>query len=387
MYDIKKELAWSKLKVGVVITVALVTLLGTVFFAGDIGNMLSPKTLIKIDMRDVRGLRKGSPVWYAGLEVGSVKSIDLHPKYGTLVSVLINRDAVGYLKKDSRATVQTMGLLGDKYIEFSSGSPGGLPLQAGDMVEGDTEIGVQDVIATGTQSLQKLTNVAEQLSRFIDMIAKGEGTVPKLIRDPELYNNLRDASKGLSDLVASLQNKKGTLGKLAGDDLLYNKLLSATESVEAFSYKLNTSHGTVNRLIEDSSLYDRLLAATTSLEEFSQKLSKGPGTLNRLAEDSSLYDRLLGTATSLEEFSQKLGKGPGTLNRLAEDPALYENLKEASGHLSSILNRIDSGEGTAGALIRDEKLAQELKDTIRELKELTADIKANPKKYFKFSVF
>jgi phospholipid/cholesterol/gamma-HCH transport system substrate-binding protein len=51
------------------------------------------------------------------------------------------------------------------------------------------------------------------------------------------------------------------------------------------------------------------------------------------------------------------------------------------------LKRIDSGEGTAGALIRDEKLAQELKDTIRELKELTADIKENPKKYFKFSVF
>ena len=353
MFDIKKELAWSKLKVGAVITVALMTLLATVFFAGDIENMLSPKTLIKIDIRDVRGLRRGSPVWYSGLEVGAVKSIDLHPKYGTLVSVLINRDVVGYLKKDSRATVQTMGLLGDKYLEFSSGSADAPQLQAGDMVEGDTEIGVQDVIATGTESLRKMTNVAEQLSRFMDMIGKGEGTLPQLIRDPSLYNNLKDASQRLSDLVASFQDKKGTLGKLTGDDLLYKKLLSATESMEAFSYKLNTSHGTVNRLIEDSTLYDRLLGATTSLEEFSLKLSKGPGTLNRLAED----------------------------------PDLYENLKQASGNLSSILKRIDSGEGTAGALIRDEKLAQELKDTIRELKELTGDIKENPKKYFKFSVF
>jgi phospholipid/cholesterol/gamma-HCH transport system substrate-binding protein len=387
MFDVKKELAWSKLKVGIVITVALVTLLVTVFFAGNIENMISHKTMIKIDIRDVRGLRKGSPVWYAGLEVGSVKSIDLHPIYGTVVSVLIKRDVLGYLKKDSRATVQTMGLLGDKYIEFSSGSPGAAQLQAADMVEGDTEIGVQDVIATGTESLRKLTNVAEQLSRFIDMIGEGEGTVPQLIKDPSLYNNLKDVSQRLSDLVAGVQQKKGTLGKLVGDDLLYNKLLSATESVEAFSSKLNTSHGTVRRLIEDSTLYDRLLGATTSLEEFSLKLSKGPGTLNRLAEDGTLYDKLLGATTSLEEFSVKLSKGPGTLNRLAEDPDLYENLKQASGHLSSILNRVDSGEGTAGALIRDEKLAQELKDTIRELKELTADIKENPKKYFKFSVF
>ena len=387
MYDIKKELALSKLKVGIVITVALLTLLATVFFAGKIDNMLSPKALIKIDIRDVRGLRKGSPAWYVGLEVGSVKSIDLHPRYGTVVSVLIKRDVLGYLKKDTRATVQTMGLLGDKYIEFSSGSHDAPQLQAGDMVEGYTEIGVQDVIATGTESLRKLTNVAEQLGRFIDMIGEGEGTVPQLIRDPALYNNLKDASQRLSDLVAGLQDKKGTLGKLASDDLLYNKLLSATESVEALSYKLNTSDGTVNRLIEDSTLYDRLLGATTSLEEFSLKLSKGPGTLNSLAEDSTLYDRLVGATTSLEEFSLKLSKGPGTLNRFAEDPDLYENLRQASASLSSILKRIDSGEGTAGALIRDEKLAQELKDTIRELKELTADIKDNPKKYFKFSVF
>ena len=387
MFDIKKELAWSKLKVGIVITAALVTLLVTVFFAGNIDNMIAPKAKVRILIKDVRGLRKGSPAWYAGLEVGSVKSIDLSPTYGTVVSVLIKRDVLSYLKKDSHATVQTMGLLGDKYIEFSSGSADAAQLQAGDMVEGYTEIGVHDVIATGTESLRKLTNVAEQLSKFMDMIGQGEGTVPQLIRDPSLYNNLTEASRRLSDLLAGVQQKKGTLGKLAGDELLYNKLLSATESVETFSYKLNTSHGTMTRLIEDSTLYDRLLGATTSLEDFSLKLSKGPGTLNRLAEDGTLYDRLLGTATSLEEFSLKLSKGPGTLNRLAEDPDLYENLKQASGNLSSILKRIDSGEGTAGALIRDEKLAQELKDTIRELKELTADIKENPKKYFKFSVF
>ena len=213
MFDIKKELAWSKLKVGIVITAALVTLLVTVFFAGNIENMISPKALIKIDIRDVRGLRKGSPVWYAGLEVGSVKSIDLHPIYGTVVSVLIKRDVLSYLKKDSRATVQTMGLLGDKYIEFNSGSPGAPQLQAGDTVEGDTEIGVQDVIATGTESLKKLTNVAEQLSRFIDMIGEGEGSVPQLIKDPALYNNLKEASQSLSDHPGRCAGEEGHPGK------------------------------------------------------------------------------------------------------------------------------------------------------------------------------
>jgi phospholipid/cholesterol/gamma-HCH transport system substrate-binding protein len=353
MYDIKKQLAWSKLKVGTVITIALATLLATVFLAGDIEDMISPKTLLTIDIKDVRGLRKGSPVWFSGLEVGSVKSIDLHPRYGTVVSVSVNRDVLGYLKKDTRATVQTMGLLGDKYIELSSGSPDAQQLQPGDMVEGTTEIGIQDVIETGAESLKKLTAVAEQLGRLVETVGDSEGTVAQLLKDPALYNNLKDASLRISSMSADMQEKKGTLGKLIGDDLLYNKLVSATVSMDTFGKKLN----------------------------------EGSGTLNRLAEDSTLYDRLLKTVTSLEDFSLKLSKGPGTLNRLAEDPGLYENFAQASGHLSAILQRIDRGEGTAGSLIRDEKLAQELKDTIRELRELTSDIRDNPTKYFKFSIF
>jgi len=37
--------------------------------------------------------------------------------------------------------------------------------------------------------------------------------------------------------------------------------------------------------------------------------------------------------------------------------------------------------------VRDEELARELADTVRELRELTADIRRNPGNYFKFSVF
>jgi phospholipid/cholesterol/gamma-HCH transport system substrate-binding protein len=319
MYDIKKQLAWSKLKVGIVISVALAALLVTVLFSGDILNIMSPKELIRIDFRDVRGLRRGSPVWFSGLEVGSVKSIDLHPKYGTVVSISVDRDVLGYLKKDSHATIQTMGLLGDKYIELSSGSPEAPALQLREMVTGVTETGALDVIATGAVLLQKMNDVVGQLGTIVEMIGKGEGTVSLLLKDPSLYNNLKDASWRVSEMTAALQSRKSTLGKLMGDDLLYNKLVSATESMETFSYKLNN--------------------------------------------------------------------GQGTLNRLVEDPELYENLAQASGRISSILQKVESGEGTAGALISDEELAQELKGTIRELKEITADIKKNPKKYFKFSIF
>lgn len=353
MYEIKKQLAWSKLKIGIVISIALLTLLLTVVFTGDIANIISKKKLIKIDIRDVGGLRTGSPVWFAGIEVGSVKSIDLSPQYGTVVTVSVNRDVMGYLKKDSHATVLTMGLLGDKYVELSLGSATAPALRPGEMLEGAAETGAQEMVATGAALLKKMDDVVGHLGTLIASVEEGKGTIALLLKDPALYNNLKDASQRISEMTAAMQKGKGSMGKLINDDLLYNRLLAASESMERFGSKLN----------------------------------KGQGTLNRLVEDPALYDRMLGATTSLEDFSTKLSKGKGTLDKLVEDPQLYENLTQASGRLSAILQRIDKGEGTAGSLVRDEELAHELKDTIKELKELTSDIRKDPKKYFNFSIF
>ena len=97
---------------------------------------------------------------------------------------------------------------------------------------------------------------------------------------------------------------------------------------------------------------------------------------------------------SLEAFSKKMNEGTGTLGKLIEDPTLYDNLNRASKQLNSVMEEIDSGKGAASALIKDKALAGELRETItglretvEELKTLTRDIKANPKKYFKFSLF
>jgi phospholipid/cholesterol/gamma-HCH transport system substrate-binding protein len=353
MFDLQKQLRWSKLKVGIVITFAFLTLFIAVFFAGGIEDIFSPKEQILIDIKDVRGLRKGSPVWISGIEIGSVQRIDLHHEYGAIVTILVNRDALRYIKNDSQASIHTMGLLGDKYIELSSGSPDAPLIQSGTMIRGTTEIEIKDVMETGALSIIKINDFIEKLGNFVTKIEEGEGLISKFISDPTVYNNLQDSTDKLSEILSDIKNKKGTMGML----------------------------------LEDNSLYNKLSATADTLEEFSKKLNEGTGTLNRLVEDSYLYDRLVATAELLEEFGRRLNKDSGTLYRLVEDPELYENLNTASRQLSLILEGIDRGEGTAGALIKDDELAIQLKEAIVELKELTKDIKENPKKYFKFSLF
>ncbi|MBA4373351.1 MAG: hypothetical protein C0402_10895 [Thermodesulfovibrio sp.] len=353
MFDLKKQLRWAEMKVGVIISLALVILFLSVFFAGSIERMIHPKVKIKAAIADVKGLKGGAPVWVYGLEEGTVTDISLDPTYGTVVTISIYKNVLGYLKKDSTASVLTMGLLGDKYIELTPGASGAEPLKAGDMIRGTTQLDMKDVMETGASSIKKINDFIEKMGNLVQKIETSKGTLGMLIEDPTLYDNLKKSAAHLSNITREIESGKGTLGKLVNDPLLYENLASTSKSLEGFS----------------------------------RKLEKGTGTLNKLIEDDHLYTRLSGAATSMDEFGKKLNKSSGTLNRLIEDPELYENLNSASKRITSILERIDKGEGTAGLLVRDDELSLEVKDTVKQLKKLMEDIREQPKKYFKFSIF
>ena len=326
MFDMKKQLLWAKLRVGAVITLALLTLFVTVFFAGNIQDLFSPKIQIKAEIKDIRGLRKGAPVWISGIEVGSVKNIDLNPEYGTLVAMLINKDAAKFIKKDSKASVLTMGLLGDKYIEISDGSAQAEPIKPGDMIQGTTQLEIQDIVNASSESIQKVTGFMDKFGSFIEKIEKGEGTIAKFLTDPSIYNNLRDTTKTLSMILKDFKE----------------------------------SEGTMKLLMKDPSLYNKLLSTTSSLEEFSRKLNKGQGTLKRLAEDPQLYENLDTASKQLSLILKRIDSGEGVAGSLVKDKELDREMKDT---------------------------LTELKTSVTEFKGLIRDIREHPKKYFKFSVF
>jgi phospholipid/cholesterol/gamma-HCH transport system substrate-binding protein len=353
MFEREKQLNWSKMRIGVVITLALFILLSSVFFAGNIKALFLRKVELKAQIQDVRGLRKGAPAWIRGTEVGYVEGIKLNPVYGTLVTMEIDRNVLNFIKEDSKASVMTMGLLGDKYIEISSGSPQAPPIHPGEMIQGTSQVEINDVMTTAATSIEKMGEFINRLDRLVTRIEEGQGTIAKLIGDPQLYDHLNRDAQMISLILEEIKNAQGTLKMLVEDPSLYHRLLSAASSIEEVSKKMNESHGTVQKLIEDPSLYNQALS----------------------------------TISDLEEFSKKLKQGKGTLEKLVTDPELYANLDRGAAQLSSILERMEEGHGLLGALIKDEELTKEAKDTINQLKELIKDIKENPKKYFKISVF
>ncbi len=333
MFDRKKQLRWASLKVGLVLTAALAVLVVVVIFAGGLEEMFTQRAELRALIRDVKGLRTGAPVWISGIEVGYVKKIKLHPEHGTVVVLAIKKDALSSLHTDSEASIMTMGLLGDKFIDLSPGTPASGPIDPGLFVKGASQIEFTDVVEASAVSLNKMTDVIGKLDILVTKVESGEGTVAKFLTDPAVYNNIRET----------------------------------TRSLNAILQRIERSRGTAQMLIEDPTLYEEMKKAASTIAAAS---------------------------TDLAAFGRKMNSEQGTLHKLAEDPALYDNLNDASRKLSAVVGRVDRGEGLAGTLVRDDQFSQEMKDTVAELKalsaelkELVADIKAHPRKYFKFSLF
>jgi phospholipid/cholesterol/gamma-HCH transport system substrate-binding protein len=74
---------------------------------------------VSAEFASVAGLRDGSTVELAGVQVGSVESIDVKD-YKAVVHLRVNREIA--LPEDTIASVRTRGLIGDKYINLSPGA-------------------------------------------------------------------------------------------------------------------------------------------------------------------------------------------------------------------------------------------------------------------------
>jgi phospholipid/cholesterol/gamma-HCH transport system substrate-binding protein len=353
MYDYIKQFRWAKLKVGIVITIALAVVFLAVMFAGNIEKIFTPEVTIYAFVDDVKGLREGSPVWFSGVEIGSVRSIDFTIQQKVKVEISISSGVLAYLKKDSKANILTLGLLGDKYVEITPGSKESATLKAGDVISGKTQIEIQDVVQTSQASIAKISDFISMLQEILLKIENGKGSVSKFLRDPSVYDNLKEATEELSTLIKKIEGSKGTIGRLLNEDSIYFDLSSSVEDIKLFAKTLKESEGTLNKLINDPSLYDRFQKASESLDAFTQRIASSEGTVSKLIEDDSLY----------------------------------ENINSASEKLDRLLERIDKGGGLVGSLVKDEELSDEFKTTLRDLNALVKDIKENPGKYFKFSLF
>ena len=153
---------------------------------------------------------------------------------------------------------------------------------------------------------------------------------------------------------------------------------SVVSNLDTLLLRMNRGEGTLGKLATDEELYREMTRLLGNLTKLTSDLQKNQERLVKSIEQ---------TSDALVNVSDQVSKNTGTLGRIVNDPALYDNLAATSARLDTIMHKINTAEGSLGLFVNDTALYSEFTNLMARVNNLVTDIQANPRKYFKFSVF
>ncbi len=335
-----KKVAWSELRVGILVIVSFAILALAIFFISGKGGVFAGKFRVKTYLSAASGLKEGAPVWLAGVEVGKVDRVAISnstdPARAVEITMSIRNSYMNDVRSDSKARLGSIGLLGDKYIELSRGFKGTVVGDNG-TVEGFEEADIKKLIESSNDLLANLDVLSDKVRSITEKIDRGEGSVGKFINDPALYDNVNHTVKVATDLMDQMKRGEGTIGKLIVSEELYNHFNAAADRLDKISARLESGQGSLGKFMKDETLYNNANQTVSKAKDLIDKVDKGQGTLGKLVSDQELYNKLNNAITRFTAIADKIDRGEGTMGKLMNDKQLYDNLNQASAEIVKLM--------------------------------------------------
>jgi phospholipid/cholesterol/gamma-HCH transport system substrate-binding protein len=308
-------ITWDQLKVGALILVALIILGVGILKLGDAGNLFGKRYRLVAYVASATGMRIGGPVTVAGQLAGSIKDIrflpvDADTTRNLELVVEVNSALREQVRKDSRARIKTMGLLGDKVFDITVGTPKYRALHEGDTLPIAPSLDYEAVVQQASAAINEVVRLTQDLTKVTSSINRGEGTLGQLVTNRQLYDQLNSTLSRTSSLMARLENPRGTIGRLLDDPSLYTSLNRTLASTDTLISQINSGRGSVGKLLHDDTLYVHLVSVVSRADSLMNTLASGKGTMQKLFTDQQLYDQLVKTVTELNNVLVEVRRDP-----------------------------------------------------------------------------
>jgi phospholipid/cholesterol/gamma-HCH transport system substrate-binding protein len=348
-----------KLRVGL-FTLGLLILLGAaILVLGKKQGFLVRQVHYTCRFAHVAGLVSGAPVWLNGVVVGSVEDVVLPEdpeKRDITASIRVDARVARLIRADSLVRLRSLGLLGDRYLEVTSGSPGKPVIEPGSEIPSEVTPDLASVLAKGGDAVTNVVAVTDSLRRILERVESGKGALGELVMgssDGQAGAHLASSIAQLDAILTDIRAGKGTIGRLLRDDA------SSREMVADLAGFAKAGRGAAEALARDLARDDSVVAG----------LLRDPKGRERL---TAALDNAGQAAAAVRDVGVELRDGSGTLPRLLHDRAWAEAfLKDLAGltvALRSLAEKIDHGKGSAAGFVNDPQLYQDLENVVRGVK-------------------
>lgn len=228
---------------GLFMLAMLAILMVFIILIGKENALFSEKKIYKAHVKNAKNLKPGAFIQLNGLKVGQVNDVSILSQDTVEIKLSIREEFAKWIKKDSTISIETAGLVGDKFLEIKDGSTGAPNATTSDILEGSADSSLEKIVGQGEGVLEKVESVLVQLNGILSQM----GTEQRISKT---LTNVQGSSKKLENLL-----KKIPAASLSSS---LKKLETTTKRLDAISARIEQGPGTLHSLIYDQSLYQEL---------------------------------------------------------------------------------------------------------------------------------
>jgi phospholipid/cholesterol/gamma-HCH transport system substrate-binding protein len=204
----------QKIKIGLFSFIGLLVLVLIVFFIGNKRNLFSSTFTVHGTFRNVNGLNVGNNVRFAGINVGVVEDIEIVNDSSVRVDLTLNNSVKKFIKKDSKMSIGSDGLMGDKLVVIA---PGGITsqdeVQNGGALTGVNPVDVDKIIAKLTGIADNAGTLIQNLAQITGKVNSGKGSLGRLLNNDKMANDLDATVKQAKTTMANVHKTTSTLNE------------------------------------------------------------------------------------------------------------------------------------------------------------------------------
>ena len=272
---------------------------------------------VSVQFADVSGLAEKSTVRVAGVPVGKVDKIRLE-QGRAYVDIELDREVD--LRQGASASVASLGLLGEKYVELVPGPVGSAPLPENSVITGDVPVTFDEITRLARDIEKDIKEITANLNQSLGG-PEGEERLRTIVE------NVRIITDDLRTLVAS--NRAGVDATVANFSEFSGMM---TKLVDRIDRLVASNEGDVTEGIANvREITGKLQTTADNLNAITSRISQGEGTVGKLVQSEETHKNLNEALVAVKEGVGGLNKALGSIGKIKFDLALRTEYLASSG--------------------------------------------------------
>ena len=227
---------------GIFISLLLIVSGVTIFMLNKENPLFSKRIFIKTEVANAQNLKEGAALQLKGIKIGSVRSIQFQDVNTLVITLGVSSSYKEWVKKDATMNFKTQGILGDKFLEITGGTPESPSIQEGDFIITKESNQFEHII---TKSEDVMVAAGSILTKFDKILSSIENN-----RLEKILMNLENLSANTNKLMSSMNDKNIAIS--------IANFKQSSESMSKISKQIQEGPGTLHALIYDQGLHEDL---------------------------------------------------------------------------------------------------------------------------------